>query len=72
LRVNAEVEEIAIPDVNDRKLLTEAAEHTLLSARRYHQFLRVTQTLLDFDNGGSIRRLQIAEALSYRCIAPHR
>jgi magnesium chelatase family protein len=77
VRTNAEadgtlLEEIAAPDTDGRTLLTEAAERMRLSARGYHRVLRVARTLADLDGGGGVRRLHIAEALSYRRMAPGR
>ncbi len=37
-----------------------------LSARGYHRVLRVARTLADLDGAEAVRRLHIAEALSYR------
>ena len=54
------------PDAEGRKLLTDAADRLKLSARGYHRVLRVARTLADLDNSPTLRRLHIAEALSYR------
>jgi len=77
LRVNAAIEgelleKVASPDPAGRSLLTEAAERMRLSARGYHRVLRVARTLADLEGGGPVRRLQIAEALSYRRLVPGR
>jgi magnesium chelatase family protein len=71
IRTNAEadgslLEEIAAPDSEGRKLLHDAAERMRLSARGYHRVLRVARTLADLDNSDTVRRLHIAEAVSYR------
>jgi len=50
-------------------LLLAAAERLHLSARGYHRVLRVARTLADLDASAEVRRLHIAEALSYRRIA---
>ena len=60
------LEDIATPDAEGRKLLTDAADRLKLSARGYHRVLRVARTLADLDNSPTLRRLHIAEALSYR------
>ncbi|MFQ5467525.1 MAG: ATP-binding protein, partial [Kiloniellaceae bacterium] len=76
-RTNAEadgtlLEEIAAPDGDGRALLTQAAERMRLTARGYHRVLRVARTLADLDGSANVHRLHIAEALSYRRIAPGR
>jgi magnesium chelatase family protein len=47
-------------------LLKEAAERMRLSARGYHRVLKLARTLADLDGGGSVGRVHLAEALSYR------
>ncbi len=74
---NAEVDgqlldEVATPEPDGRKLLAEAAERFRLSARGYHRVLRVARTLADLEASASVRRVHVAEALSYRRIAPAR
>ncbi len=63
------LEEIATPEDSGRALLTEAAEKLRLSARGYHRVLRVARTLADLDGSDTVRRLHVAEALSYRRIS---
>jgi len=62
------LEQVAAPDAEGRKLLTDAAEKFKLSARGYHRVLRVARTLADLDSAPAVRRPHIAEALSYRRI----
>ena len=66
------LEQIAAPDADGRALLTQAAEKMLLSARGYHRMLRVARTIADLDNSAQVRRIHIAEALSYRRVMPGR
>jgi len=66
------LDEIATPDPEGRKLLADAAERFKLSARGYHRVLRVARTLADLAGSETVRRLQVAEALSYRRVAPSR
>ncbi len=70
-RTNAEadgalLEEVAAPDADGRKLLTDAAERMRLTARGYHRVLRVARTLADLDGAAAVRRIHVAEALAYR------
>jgi magnesium chelatase family protein len=57
---------IAEPDAEGRALLTRAAERFGLSARARYRTLRVARTLADLDGSDAVRRLHVAEALSYR------
>jgi magnesium chelatase family protein len=75
VRTNAEadgalLDRVATPDEAGRRLLTDAAERMRLSARSYHRLLRVARTLADLDGQQSVRRIHIAEALSYRRLTP--
>jgi magnesium chelatase family protein len=77
IRTNAEadgklLEAVAAPEADGRKLLTDAAEKLKLSARGYHRVLRVARTIADLDGSANVRRIHIAEALSYRRIQPGR
>ena len=74
IRTNAEadgmlLDEIASPDPEGRKLLNDASERLRLSARGYHRVLRVARSLADLDASEAVRRIHIAEALSYRRVA---
>ncbi len=73
IRTNAELDgqlldELASPDADGKRLLLDAAERLHLSARGYHRVLRVARTLADLEASESVRRLHVAEALSYRRI----
>ncbi len=71
IRTNAELDgqlldELAAPDAEGKRLLLEAAERLHLSARGYHRVLRVARTLADLESSDGVRRIHVAEALSYR------
>jgi len=77
IRTNAEadgelLERVATPDAAGQALLTQAIDRLKLSARGYHRVLRVARTLADLDGADGVARLHVAEALSYRRIAPGR
>ncbi len=55
-----------------RRWLADATERLGLSARGYHRVMRVAPTLADLDASEHVRRIHLAEALSYRRIAPGR
>jgi magnesium chelatase family protein len=71
IRTNAEadgelLEKVANPDQPGRDLLTEAVDRFRLSARGYHRVLRTARTLADLEGADHVKRIHIAEALSYR------
>ncbi len=62
----AVLEEAAGLDESARDLLTRAAEKLSLSARGYHRVLKVARTIADLADEPDVRRVHLAEALSYR------
>ncbi len=60
------LDRVATPDAAGQRLLGEAAERLRLSARGYHRVLRVARTLADMEGADGVRRIHVAEALSYR------
>lgn len=75
VRTNADADgdilaQIADPDDAGRALLNKAIDRMHLSARGYHRVLRVARTLADMEGAESLGRNHIAEALSFRRIAP--
>lgn len=71
LRTNAELDgdlldEQATPDEAGRRLLLQAAEAMRLSARGYTRILRVARTIADLERADVVRKVHVAEALSYR------
>jgi magnesium chelatase family protein len=63
------VEEIARPDEAGVALLRDASEKLGFSARAYHRVLKVARTLADLDGSDAVRRIHLAEAISYRMTA---
>ncbi|MEQ8229081.1 MAG: YifB family Mg chelatase-like AAA ATPase [Rhodospirillales bacterium] len=77
IRTNAQadgelLDRVARPDDAGRKLLVEAADRIGLSARGYHRVLRVARTLADMNGSDGVGRIHVAEALSFRRMAPGR
>jgi len=62
----AMLDDIARPDAEGMRLLREAADAMRLSARGFHRILKVARTLADLDGEDCVRRLHVAESLSYR------
>ncbi len=56
----------ALPDAGGAALLSEAAMKLNLTARGYHRVLKVARTIADLDAAAAVRRVHVAEALSYR------
>lgn len=68
----AVLDAVATPEPTGRSLLAEASTKLKLSARGFHRVLRVARTLADMDSKETVNRVHIAEALSYRRVAPGR
>lgn len=71
IRTNADIsgqllEQTAMPDDTGIALLRQAAEQLNLSARGFHRTLKVARTLADLDAADTVKRVHVAEALSYR------
>lgn len=66
------LEDVAQPDSDGLSLIRDAAEAMRLSARGFHRVLKVARTLADLDGEEKVRRIHIAEALSYRASADRR
>jgi magnesium chelatase family protein len=62
----AQIEQVAKMDQEGSALLNEAAQKMLFSARAYHRVLKVARTLADLDNSIVVKRIHLAEAISYR------
>ncbi|MCO5134128.1 MAG: YifB family Mg chelatase-like AAA ATPase [Phyllobacteriaceae bacterium] len=67
-----ELERFARPDESGAALLAGAADRLQLTARGYSRVLKVARTIADLDGSGGVRRVHIAEALSYRQRPPGR
>ena len=65
------LDKIATPDDAGLTLLRQAADAMRLTARGYHRVLKVARTLADLDNQEQIKRIHLAEALSYRAQEDH-
>lgn len=66
------LEQMAAVDADGMKLVREAADRMRLSARGFHRILKVGRTLADLDGEANVKRLHLAEALSYRSLADRR
>ncbi|HTV69561.1 MAG TPA: YifB family Mg chelatase-like AAA ATPase [Rhizobiaceae bacterium] len=60
------IEKISAPDAGGLALLKDASEKLGFSARAYHRVLKVARTLADLGGDDSVRRIHLAEAISYR------
>jgi magnesium chelatase family protein len=66
------LEEVAQPDPDGLALIRDAADAMRLSARGFHRTLKVARTLADLDGEERVRRIHVAEALSYRAPSDRR
>jgi magnesium chelatase family protein len=72
-RTNSELEgelleRVAAPDEAGRTMLRAAAERFRYTARGYHRVLRLARTLADLEGAVAVRKIHVAEAISYRRI----
>jgi magnesium chelatase family protein len=56
----------AIPVDDGRDILNAAAKKFRLSMRAYNRILKVSRTIADLENSSVVRKIHVAEALSYR------
>ena len=56
----------AMPLEEGRNLLNEAAQKFKLSMRGYNRVLRVARTIADLDGSDYVKKIHIAESISYR------
>ena len=57
-------------DRDGEALLSQAVDKLRLTARGYHRVIKVARTIADMDGSEPVLRRHLAEALSYRRIAP--
>jgi len=62
----SELEKSAAPDEAGAALLADAASRLQLTARGYSRVFKVARTIADLEGCDGVRRLHVAEALSYR------
>jgi magnesium chelatase family protein len=60
------IEKIASPDAPAMALLSDASAKLGFSARAYHRVLKVSRTLADLEQNEGVKRIHLAEAISYR------
>ncbi len=61
-----DLDAFAMPDEAGASLLASAAVKLNLTARGYHRVLKVSRTIADLEGSDAVRRIHIAEALTYR------
>jgi magnesium chelatase family protein len=62
----AHIDAVMALDADGIALLRAASDSMRLSARAYHRVLKVARTIADLDGSDRVRRIHLAEALSYR------
>lgn len=62
----AQIDQVMALDQDGIALLRAASDSMRLSARAYHRVLKVARSIADLDGSEPVRRLHLAEALSYR------
>lgn len=60
------IDQFALPDAPGAALLSDAAAKLYLTARGYTRVLNAARTIADLDGSDAVRRVHVAEALSYR------
>lgn len=60
------IDTFAAPESAGAALLSDAAAKLSLTARGYTGVLKVARTIADLDGSEAVRRVHVAEALSYR------
>lgn len=63
---SGELDRFALPDAPGAALLADAAVKLALTARGYTRVLKVARTIADLNGSDGVRRVHVAEALSYR------
>lgn len=64
------LEKFARPDAAGQNMLNRAADQFHLTARGYHRILRVARSIADLAGSDPVGANHVAEALSYRRLAP--